>query len=69
MNENMIRFLVQKYITCPVTGNILDMRTCAVILDRDGDPLAVYDPSVPAELEKMRGDKELSNGATWMDRS
>lgn len=37
----MVRNLVQKTIVCPVTEEVLDARTCVVILDRDDDPRLV----------------------------
>lgn len=44
LRRNMIRHLVQKTIFCPTTGQILDVRTCVVVNDRDGDPHAVLSP-------------------------
>jgi hypothetical protein len=41
MHQNMITSLVQRNILCPVTREVLDVRTCVVLLDRDGDPTAV----------------------------
>jgi len=39
-----ITSLVQKTITCPNTGKVLDVRTCVVLNDREGDPYAVLSP-------------------------
>jgi hypothetical protein len=49
MIENAIRSewtvgLVQRAIACRYTGDILDARTCAVLLDREGDPVEVMSP-------------------------
>lgn len=41
MRKRLVEYLVQKTIFCPVTGTVLDVRTCVVILDRDSDPAAV----------------------------
>jgi hypothetical protein len=41
MRRRLVKFLVQKAIFCPVTGSVLDVRTCVVILDKDNDPAAV----------------------------
>lgn len=40
----LIRHLVMRAITCPVTGGSLDVRTCWVLRDADGDPIAVMAP-------------------------
>jgi hypothetical protein len=37
----IVRLLVQRAIVCPVTDEVLDVRTCVVLLDRDGDPRIV----------------------------
>lgn len=41
MRKQLVRFLVQRNITCPATGEVLDMDTCVVLVDSDGDPKAV----------------------------
>jgi len=41
MRKRLVKYLVQKAIFCPATGAVLDVRTCVVILDSDGDPTAV----------------------------
>ena len=41
LRQNMVTGLVQRAILCPVTGQILDVRTCVVLVDSDGDPAAV----------------------------
>jgi len=46
MRREMVRSLVMRRITCRFTGSILDMDTCAVILDGDGDPMDVTDAAV-----------------------
>ena len=58
VQDMMIRYLVQYFIFCPVTGRVLDERTCLVILDSDGDPVRVLDPSTrpnlnPDDLEAL----------------
>jgi hypothetical protein len=44
LRTQLVRYLVQRAITCPITGDVLDVRTCAVVLDADGDPAAVFSP-------------------------
>lgn len=50
MHERMIRHLVQLAITCPLTGAVLDVRTCAVLTDADGDPIAVLSPEAAQQI-------------------
>lgn len=50
LRERMIRHLVQRKITCPVTGKVLDVRTCTVISDEHGIPEFVYAPEVGQRL-------------------
>jgi hypothetical protein len=44
VRAELVRYLVSRAITCPITGDVLDVRTCAVVLDADGDPAAVFSP-------------------------
>lgn len=58
VRREMVRSLVMRRITCSITGQVLDMDTCAVVIDADGDPIDVADPAVmdvlPASfIEKM----------------
>lgn len=41
VDAELIRALVARQITCPRTGELLDVRTAVVIRDGDGDPVAV----------------------------
>lgn len=41
MRTELVRHLVSHLITCPATGEVLDMDTCVVFVDADGDPAAV----------------------------
>lgn len=41
VDRELIKALVQRAITCPVSGSVLDVRTCVVFRDADGDPSAV----------------------------
>jgi hypothetical protein len=66
MHKELIRFMVQKHIFCPITGNVLDMDTCAVVLDADGDPTAVFDPSVGEKIKETPG--ALQPGYSLMER-
>lgn len=44
-HREAIRALVQRQITDPINGEVLDVRTVVVIDDVDGYPVAVYAPS------------------------
>lgn len=37
--------LVQRHIFCPVSGDVMDVRTCVTVLDKDGDPNMVLSPA------------------------
>lgn len=50
MHQRMIRHLVQLATTCPLTGTVLDVRTCAVLTDSDGDPIAVLSPEAAQQI-------------------
>lgn len=62
MDERMIQFLVQKTIMCPITGKVLDMDTCAVVRDRDGDAVAVYAPEVLDALDDEKTETLAAKG-------
>lgn len=66
VRDGMITFLVQKQIFCPVTGNLLDRDTCAVMHDADGDPVQVFDPSLPAKMDDSC--YEFKSGWGWYRR-
>ncbi|SDZ48462.1 hypothetical protein [Herbiconiux ginsengi] len=40
----MVAYLVGRAITCPVTGAVLDARTCVAFTDAEGDPAYVVSP-------------------------
>lgn len=45
MRANLVQFIVQRQIFCTLTQEVLDVRTCVVVLDTDGDPHAVFSPN------------------------
>lgn len=55
----LVRHLVQKTIVCPQTEEVLDVRTCVVILDADDDPRSVLSQAgwkkAEAQLMKLDG--------------
>lgn len=52
MRLEIVRSKVQKRITCPLSGKVLDYRRCGVILDADGDPADVFHEDM---LERVLG--------------
>lgn len=46
MRRGMVLAMVQRQIMCRFTGDVLDVDTCAVVLDADGDPMDVASPRV-----------------------
>ena len=41
MRDQLRKALVQRAIFCPISGQVLDVRTCVTLLDEDGDPAYV----------------------------
>lgn len=46
VDRQMVLFIVQRNIFCPVSGQVLDIRTCKWFVDKDGDPAYVVAPHV-----------------------
>lgn len=44
MRKSLLLNIVQRDITCRLSNKVLDIDTCVVILDSDGDPFAVFAP-------------------------
>lgn len=59
IRQNFVKFLVQQKIFCPITGDVLDVRTCVVILDADGDPAGVISPAAYRRIAEMAEDRGL----------
>ncbi len=57
LRENMVKFLVQKKIFCGFTDEVLDYRTCTVLVDSDGDPADVYSPKI---AEVLRNNSKIA---------
>lgn len=64
IRQEVVRGLVQYRITCPHTGKILDAESCAVLLDRDGDPTDVIHQSIPPLLSDEDIAKLAAEGFT-----
>lgn len=46
VDRQMVLFIVQRNIFCPISGSVLDIRTCKWFVDKDGDPAYVVSPEV-----------------------
>lgn len=63
MRNELIKYLVQRKIFCPATKEVLDVRTCVVFLDKDGDPADVVSQAGwrllrdehPEKVEQLKG--------------
>ena len=42
MRRELLRYIISKQIFCPLTGQVLDLDECVVILDSDNDPVAAF---------------------------
>jgi len=67
LRRNVIVNLVQRNITCPVTGEVLDVRTCVVLLDNDGDPRAVLSQEGWREVLAQVGEKHAAQRGLFID--
>lgn len=58
LEQEVMKYAVQKQMFCPVTGNILDYRTCIAILvtSKAGDIISssVVSPAVDEKLDKAK---------------
>lgn len=61
VDRMMVKYIVQRQIFCPVTGEVLDIDTCKWFVDADGDPAYVLSPkaydaavAVPKIVEALR---------------
>lgn len=66
--KQMVLMLVQKHIFCPFSADVLDVDTCVVVLDSDGDPCRVMSPRAYTAIVKVANDKgvdPLGEGYTF----
>lgn len=49
IEQEMKKGLVQKQIFCPITQEVLDVRTAQFALDQNGDPGVAFAPGVTEE--------------------
>lgn len=59
MRREWVRGMVQRAIFCPRTERVLDVRTCVVLVDRDGDPHSVVSPEGWQDLVDKGLDEKL----------
>lgn len=55
VQRQLVGYIVQRNIFCPVTGEVLDVRTCKWLVDKDGDPAYVISPGA---YEKVLAGRE-----------
>jgi hypothetical protein len=64
-DKEMLRLLISKSITCPVSGEVLDLRTAIAVRDKDGDPALALSPtgwSVLKQKAALTGNPALAEG-------
>ena len=67
MLHELVRFLVSKAITCPYSGDVLDVRTCVVINGTDGLPAVVISPAAWDAMSQDTRDALTERGFTVTD--
>jgi hypothetical protein len=50
LRKQMVGYLVSNTMLCPISGALLDVRTCVVLVDADGDPARVFSPEGWAKI-------------------
>ena len=68
LRTEMVKYLVQKTIFCSGTGQLLDVRTCIVLNDADGDPAAVLSPAGWANVTPANRELLADRGITITER-
>ena len=68
LRAEMVKYLVQKTIFCPNTGQLLDIRTCVILNDTDGDPTAVLSPDGWNNISADNRELLAERGITVDDR-
>ncbi|QGJ95230.1 hypothetical protein QDA11_gp10 [Microbacterium phage Jayden] len=66
MRDTLRLYLVQRAIFCPVTGQVLDIRTARFVLDSNGDPHLALSPDAAEKIEASlaAGEPALREGYT-----
>lgn len=67
LRRNLLLYIVQRQMFCVITGDVLDVDTCVVVLDSDGDPHAVFSPNAYRRMldTGVSPDKFLTPGFTF----
>lgn len=53
VTKQLRKHLVQKQITCPVSGDVLDVRTARYIEDEEGTPYVAIAPRVATKIQAL----------------
>lgn len=67
VHRQMIKDIVARRITCEVTGEVLDHRTCVVLLNRVGDPVMVLSQKGWKLTLEQGVDRDLAAMAVTVD--
>lgn len=65
VRKQLVAFIVQRQIFCPITNAVLDVRTCKWLVDKNGDPAYVMSPeaydAVASGLNTEKGKVIIEN--------
>lgn len=66
LHQVLVTHLIAKNIFCPHSGVVLDERTCVIVNDAGGDPVAVFAPEGWAMITEDQR-TALANGGYTVD--
>jgi hypothetical protein len=62
-SREMLRYLVRRYVTCPLSGKVLDSRTAVLIESDSTRPIAIH-PDMWVELKEQHTADAQAQGIT-----
>lgn len=73
LQRQLLKDIVGRTMFCPVSGEVLDFRSCVVFVDNDGDPTAVLSQSgwerMKAAAKGADAVRILAGQGYFLDRS
>ena len=63
VEKQIVKYIVQRNIFCPLSGDVLDVRTCKWLVDKDGVPAYVMSPEAYDSVYRGREAIETSLNA------